>query len=89
MDINTYMIPPLLRLLPGWWGHLSSHTLLEDDQIFLHQGELDLALSKSKGVPMGKAYFAPSPADTYVLALHRCERVWTGVDRCGRVWTGG
>ena len=50
---------------------MGAHTLLEDDQVFLHLGEPVMARRKAAGDPVGRMYYAPSPADMYVLALHR------------------
>ena len=66
--LKVVSFPLPTRFLPGWWGHISSHTLLEDDQIFLHHGEVELARRKAAGTPIGKAYFTPSPAgDSYCI----------------------
>ena len=35
--------PPSIRLLPGWWSHVGSQTVFDDDQIFLHIAELEVA----------------------------------------------
>jgi hypothetical protein len=44
---------------------------LEDDQIFLHAGELEYAQQRSKGSNVSQAYYMPDPADTYVLAFRQ------------------
>jgi phenylpropionate dioxygenase-like ring-hydroxylating dioxygenase large terminal subunit len=64
---------PLPRLLvglrPRWLQHMANHTVLEDDQVFLHWQEHNLA---ERGGSSGfvQACFLPSRADLYVKALH-------------------
>jgi hypothetical protein len=36
--------------VPRWWAHVSSNVLLEDDQIFLHLGEEELARRRAAGL---------------------------------------
>jgi phenylpropionate dioxygenase-like ring-hydroxylating dioxygenase large terminal subunit len=64
-------LPPLLlRLRPTWLQHLGNHMVLEDDQIFLHWQER--VLEQRGGSPeLGRACYLASPADRYVIALHR------------------
>ncbi|MEB3322452.1 MAG: cell death suppressor protein Lls1, partial [Synechococcaceae cyanobacterium] len=59
----------LLRLRPEWLQHLGNHTVLEDDQIFLHRQERTLeARGGSPG--LARSCFLATGADRYVLALH-------------------
>jgi len=59
----------LLGLRPRWLQHISNHTVLEDDQVFLHWQERRLeAAGRSEG--FSRACFLPSSADVYVRALH-------------------
>ena len=48
------------RLFPSWLSHVGSHIPLEDDQIFLHIGELEYLEKRSKGLSLGQAYYMPS-----------------------------
>ena len=59
----------LLRLRPEWLQHLGNHTVLEDDQIFLHAQELQLE-RRGGSAEAGRAFFLATPADRYVKALH-------------------
>ncbi len=51
----------LLRARPVWLQHIGNHTVLEDDQVFLHWQER----------VQSQASFLPTSADIYVRALHR------------------
>jgi len=59
----------LLRLRPLWLQHLGNHTVLEDDQVFLHWQERVLE-RRGGSAEAGRAFFLATPADRYVLALH-------------------
>ncbi|KXZ51442.1 hypothetical protein GPECTOR_12g405 [Gonium pectorale] len=68
------------RLMPRWAGHLGGHVLLEDDQIFLHLGEEEIARRRAAGMSHSQAgrrgmgervCYMPSTADTYVVAFNR------------------
>lgn len=65
------IVGKIFRALPGWVNHVGAHTLLEDDQIFLHHGEVELAGRKARGQRFGQACFTPSLADTYVIGFQR------------------
>ncbi|KAG1675234.1 hypothetical protein FOA52_016265 [Chlamydomonas sp. UWO 241] len=79
------LISKLLRYLPGWYGHVSSHVLLEDDQIFLHEGEIELFKRRAAGGKYGALVYTPSQADTYVIALHRWLELYGGGGPFGKV----
>lgn len=58
----------LLRLRPQWLQHIGNHTVLEDDQIFLHWQERVLeARGGSEG--LSRACHLATGADAYVKAL--------------------
>jgi len=59
----------LLRARPVWLQHLGNHTVLEDDQVFLHGQERVLAARGGSGA-LAQACFLPTSADVYVQALH-------------------
>jgi phenylpropionate dioxygenase-like ring-hydroxylating dioxygenase large terminal subunit len=59
----------LLRARPQWLQHLGNHTVLEDDQVFLHWQERALAQRGGSGA-FAEACFLPTSADVYVQALH-------------------
>jgi hypothetical protein len=63
-------IPRLvLGLRPTWLQHIANHTVLEDDQVFLHWQERALA-QRGGSAAFTKACFLPTAADVYVRALH-------------------
>jgi phenylpropionate dioxygenase-like ring-hydroxylating dioxygenase large terminal subunit len=59
----------LLKLRPLWLQHIANHTVLEDDQIFLHWQERVLEQRGRSGVA-DRAFFLATGADVYVKALH-------------------
>jgi phenylpropionate dioxygenase-like ring-hydroxylating dioxygenase large terminal subunit len=59
----------LLGLRPRWLQHIANHTVLEDDQVFLHWQERRLAEAGGSAV-FNRSCFLPSSADVYVQALH-------------------
>ena len=59
----------LLRARPQWLQHIGNHTVLEDDQVFLHWQERVLAL-RGGSAALSQACFLPTAADGYVRALH-------------------
>ncbi len=63
----------LLGLRPRWLQHIANHTVLEDDQVFLHWQERVLAERGGSG-SFEQACFLPSSADVYVSALHHWVR---------------
>ncbi|EFJ51773.1 hypothetical protein VOLCADRAFT_87282 [Volvox carteri f. nagariensis] len=72
-------IPQLVfSSLPDWWSHVSSHVLLEDDQIFLHLGEEELARRRAAGLTHSQVCYMPSQADTYVIAFNRWIQKYGG-----------
>jgi phenylpropionate dioxygenase-like ring-hydroxylating dioxygenase large terminal subunit len=68
----------LVGLRPRWLQHIGNHTVLEDDQIFLHWQERALA-SRGGSANVEQACFLPTGADLYVRALHRWVREVGGV----------
>jgi hypothetical protein len=58
----------LLRLRPQWLQHISNHTVLEDDQIFLHWQERVLE-ARGGSAALSRACHLATGADTYVKAL--------------------
>ncbi len=65
---------PLPRLLvglrPRWLQHVANHTVLDDDQIFLHWQERALA-ARGGSTRFDQACFLPTGSDLYVRLLHR------------------
>jgi len=59
----------LLGLRPTWLQHIANHTILEDDQVFLHWQERALA-QRGGSAAFTKACYLPTAADVYVKALH-------------------
>lgn len=59
----------LLGLTPRWLQHIGNHTVLEDDQVFLHWQERALASRGGSGA-FNRACYLPTSADVYVKALH-------------------
>ncbi|MCP9808429.1 Rieske 2Fe-2S domain-containing protein [Cyanobium sp. HWJ4-Hawea] len=59
----------LLRLRPQWLQHIANHTILEDDQVFLHWQERALA-ERGGSASFARSCFLPTAADVYVRALH-------------------
>ena len=59
----------LLGLRPRWLQHLGNHTVLEDDQIFLHWQE---RLLEQRGGSQHaiRNFHLPTAADRYIRALH-------------------
>ena len=59
----------LLALRPRWLQHIGNHTVLEDDQVFLHWQERTVA--EQGGSPQAlRRFHLPTSADRYVRALH-------------------
>jgi hypothetical protein len=56
-------------LRPQWLQHLANHTVLEDDQIFLHWQERTLE-SRGGSAALSRSCFLATGADLYVKALH-------------------
>jgi phenylpropionate dioxygenase-like ring-hydroxylating dioxygenase large terminal subunit len=59
----------LLGLTPRWLQHIGNHTVLEDDQVFLHWQERALAERGGSG-SFSRSCYLPTSADVYVKALH-------------------
>ncbi|HEY9751796.1 MAG TPA: Rieske 2Fe-2S domain-containing protein [Coleofasciculaceae cyanobacterium] len=60
----------LIKLTPLWYSHLNQHTILEDDQIFLHYQERTLE-AKGGTVNYSRSCFLPTRADRFVSALRK------------------
>ncbi|MCM1982651.1 aromatic ring-hydroxylating dioxygenase subunit alpha [Lyngbya confervoides] len=60
-----------LRVTPRWYSHLGQNAVLEDDQLFLHYQERYLEAVGGGGKHAAKAFFLPTKADRFVLALHQ------------------
>lgn len=59
----------LLALRPQWLQHIANHTVLEDDQLFLHWQERVLA-QRGGSPELSRSCHLPTGADRYVRALH-------------------
>ena len=59
----------LLRLRPEWLQHLGNHTVLEDDQVFLHWQERVLE-ARGGSARATRSFQLATAADRYVRALH-------------------
>ncbi|MEB3331611.1 MAG: Rieske 2Fe-2S domain-containing protein [Synechococcaceae cyanobacterium] len=59
----------LLAVRPHWLRHAANHTVLEDDQIFLHHQERVLE-SSGGSAALERSCYLPTAADLYVRALH-------------------
>ncbi|GIL72273.1 hypothetical protein Vretimale_426 [Volvox reticuliferus] len=68
----------LISSVPRSWSHLSSHLLLEDDQIFLHLGEQEIARRREEGLSHSQMCYMPSQADTYVINFNRWTQKYGG-----------
>ncbi|MFM7450568.1 MAG: Rieske 2Fe-2S domain-containing protein [Leptolyngbyaceae cyanobacterium] len=60
----------LIKLTPLWYSHLNQHTILEDDQVFLHYQERTLE-AKGGTVNYSRSCFLPTRADRFVSALRK------------------
>jgi len=68
----------LVGLRPRWLQHIGNHTVLEDDQIFLHWQERTLA-GRGGSERFEQACYLPTGSDLYVRALHRWLREVAGL----------
>lgn len=59
-----------IRLTPQWFSHIGQNAVLEDDQIFLHHQERYFAAAGGSET-VAKAFYLPTKADSFVLALRR------------------
>ncbi len=55
-----------IRLTPRWYSHLGQNAILEDDQIFLHWQERNLAQTGGSSA-FAQAFYMPTKADRYVF----------------------
>jgi phenylpropionate dioxygenase-like ring-hydroxylating dioxygenase large terminal subunit len=67
----------LLKLRPQWLQHLANHTVLEDDQVFLHWQERVLE-SRGGSAALTRSCFLATGADLYVKALHDWLKRYAG-----------
>ena len=67
----------LLRLRPQWLQHIGNHTVLEDDQVFLHWQERVLEQRGGSEAATRNCFLATS-ADRYVRALHDWQNRYAG-----------
>ena len=75
----TSAVPRLLvGLRPKWLQHIGNHTVLEDDQIFLHWQERALG-NRGGSDRFEQACFLPTSADVYVRGFYRWVRDVAGV----------
>jgi phenylpropionate dioxygenase-like ring-hydroxylating dioxygenase large terminal subunit len=63
----------LVGLRPRWLQHIGNHTVLEDDQVFLHWQERALAAGGGSE-RFEQVCYLPTVSDLYVRALHRWVR---------------
>ena len=68
-QFKSRLPPLLLGLRPLWLQHIANHTVLEDDQVFLHWQERVLE-QRGRGGGAERAFFLATGADVYVKALH-------------------
>ncbi|QPN63391.1 Rieske 2Fe-2S domain-containing protein [Synechococcus sp. CBW1004] len=59
----------LLALRPQWLQHIGNHTVLEDDQLFLHWQERVLE-RRGGSAELSRSCHLPTGADLYVRSLH-------------------
>ncbi|MDM7952702.1 MAG: Rieske 2Fe-2S domain-containing protein [Cyanobium sp. CZS 25K] len=68
-QFKSRLPPLLLGLRPLWLQHIANHTVLEDDQVFLHWQERVLE-QRGRSTGAERAFFLATGADVYVKALH-------------------
>jgi phenylpropionate dioxygenase-like ring-hydroxylating dioxygenase large terminal subunit len=68
----------LVGLRPRWLQHIGNHTVLDDDQIFLHWQERAL-VDRGGSDRYEQACYLPTVSDLYVRALHRWVREVAGL----------
>jgi phenylpropionate dioxygenase-like ring-hydroxylating dioxygenase large terminal subunit len=68
-QFKSRLPPLLLGLRPRWLQHIANHTVLEDDQVFLHWQERVLE-QRGRSGGAERAFFLATGADVYVKALH-------------------
>lgn len=59
----------LLALRPQWLQHIGNHTVLEDDQLFLHWQERVLE-RRGGSLELSRSCYLPTGADLYVRSLY-------------------
>ena len=57
-----------IKLTPQWYAHVGNNGVLEDDQIFLHHQERNLAAAGGSA-KFARAFYLPTKADAYVMEL--------------------
>ena len=60
----------IFKFNPQWYSHISQHTILEDDQIFLHHQERYLA-QQGGAANFTKAFYLPTKADLFVFEFRQ------------------
>jgi phenylpropionate dioxygenase-like ring-hydroxylating dioxygenase large terminal subunit len=83
-QFNSVFPKLLVGLRPRWLQHLGNHTVLDDDQVFLHWQERALA-SRGGSAAYEQACFLPTGADLYVRQLHRWVREFGGAPFPGQL----
>jgi phenylpropionate dioxygenase-like ring-hydroxylating dioxygenase large terminal subunit len=58
----------IFKFNPQWYSHIGQHTILEDDQIFLHHQERYLAQQSGN---FAKAFYLPTKADLFVFEFRQ------------------
>ncbi|MBP0017668.1 MAG: Rieske 2Fe-2S domain-containing protein [Cyanobacteria bacterium SBLK] len=58
----------VFKMTPRWYSHLNQMSILEDDQIFLHLQERELART---GESYGRACYLPTCSDRFVVAYRQ------------------
>ncbi|MGK7928102.1 MAG: Rieske 2Fe-2S domain-containing protein [Spirulina sp.] len=58
----------VFKVTPRWYSHLNQMSILEDDQIFLHLQERELANS---GESHARAFYLPTRSDRFVVAYRQ------------------
>eukprot|EP00955_Chlamydomonas_euryale_P060562 357756-Chlamydomonas_euryale.AAC.3 len=87
----TDLPPTRPNLVPTCPSHRSSSATakpcpnLRLPQIFLHHGELELFKRRAAGGRYGQLVYVPSPADTFVIGLHRWLERYGGGGPFGKV----
>lgn len=84
---NNQFPARIMRLVPAWAVHLGTHVALEDDQIFLHMGEVEYVQQRASGKTASQAYYMPSQADTLVVAFRNWLEKFGGGGPWGRIDT--
>jgi phenylpropionate dioxygenase-like ring-hydroxylating dioxygenase large terminal subunit len=60
----------IFKFSPQWYSHIGQHTILEDDQIFLHHQERYLE-QQGGAANFKKAFYLPTKADLFVFEFRQ------------------